>query len=211
VTALVVLACAIVAILLVVRPSIDAADDRRDELLSTNARLAVSQTGTTLKRGDRTCVDEILLPKGSRVLRVYPGYEAGRRSPRLRFDVRVRGGADLGTAEADRVVAGAPLDVRVAGLRPTSAARVCVRNVGRTAVSLADAREPAGDQPPVRVDVLSGRQRTELAMVPEALDRAGLFKSGLVGSFSLVLLGVLALLAVGGAVVLILRDREDGA
>ncbi|MCK9247484.1 MAG: hypothetical protein M0P31_00675 [Solirubrobacteraceae bacterium] len=202
------LAVAAIVVLLAI-PFVGAATGRVEGLLSSNTQVRVSSSATVLEPGDRACVRGVYVPDGARVVRVYPGYVA-ERSPTLRFTVRGDGGRVV-AGRATRFATGEPLLVDLGPLPTSASATVCVHNRGPSGVSLAEARGHFGAaeaRPPIRVGILSGDHPRAVALVDDALERAGLFKSGIVTPALIVLLGLAVLVGVVGALVLVLRDEE---
>ncbi|MGE4426733.1 MAG: hypothetical protein AB7G37_09810, partial [Solirubrobacteraceae bacterium] len=206
------LAVALLALLLIlVVPFVGAATDRVEGLLSSNTQVRVSSSATVLQRGERACVRGLYLPEGGRVVRVYPGF-VSRRSPTLEFAVRGDRGEPTVRGRAEDFPTEQPLLVDLGPLPVSAAGTVCVRNRGPEGVSLADARGHFGEaaaRPPIRIGILSGTRPRAVALIDDALERARLFKSGVVSPALIVILGLLVLVAVGVTLRLVLRDDGD--
>lgn len=199
----------LIAFVLVGRPLVSSALDRREKLVSTNTKVGVSATATVLRRGDRVCAAGIYLPKDATRLRVFPGTDAPG-TPRLQVALRLAKDGPLALRRTVRVTTpGQPLDVDLGTLR-ADAADVCFRNVGKIPVSIAN-REDTGDtfqgRPGIpRVDALAAGDPRTLALLPDAIERAGLFKGGLVAPGVIVVLLLLAVGVFGLAVAAAVRD-----
>jgi len=196
---------------LVARPLVGAALDDREELLSTNTAVAVSTSARVVRAGDRTCQRGLYVPDGVRRVRVFPGY-VGRRSPSIGVTLEV-GDRIVARTRVARFVSDRPLTVAIGAVATGDDGVLCLRNAGPVDLSLAEARQQFGGEAraPVRVDLLGPGERSTLAMVPDALERAGRFKAGIVGWGTIVGLGAALLAAVAALVAVVLRGRGGGA
>jgi len=202
----------VIALAVIGRPLISGALDRRPEVVGSNTKVGVSNTATILAEDQRVCSPGVYVPDDATKLQIYPGAaDPGTR----RIRVTVRDG-DRGRVLVRRTIVVPRPDVPTAvdlGSAATTEGRVCFTNVGRRDVSLAN-REDTGETYQgkagiPRVDVLTADSPRTIALVPDAIDRAGLFKGDLVGPWLIVLLGVLAGATLIWAVVSVLRDTAD--
>jgi hypothetical protein len=208
-TAVVLAVGALLVLLVVARPLALAGIEEREELLSSNTSVLTSDSARIVRRGKSTCQDRVYLPGGAARIRLYPGFR-GTGTTRLRLSVGARGRVGQRTT-VDDVASGQPLTLALDDPARTTDAVVCIRNIGRRDVSIAEARGAFGgeQEAPIRIDVLGAGARDTVTMVPSAVERAGRLKSTLVGRGTLVL-GAVAVLAVTVLLgLIVLRSREE--
>lgn len=203
--------------------------DRRIELLATNTRSAFSPSAETVRPGERSCTDLrrddlLTIPSGTTAVRLFPAYTS-RAAPRLSVVLTGAGATVRGDSPAT-YPPGQPVLLALDRTVPDGVRRICVRNDGRSTVTLARAVDAGGndrevpldqggpDREPrvrstVRFDLIGEQDAVALSLLGEGLDHAGAYKPDGVGP--VVIAAGFVLLLLGGltGVVFVLRTPDD--
>jgi hypothetical protein len=208
----------------------------RDEVLATNTRATVSPTAYVLRSGARVCADTqadplLSVPKGTRALRVYPGYRSAQPPA---FDVQASAKGEIRRVHVSRYRSGVPVDVTFDQPTTRRLTSVCIRNNGPSTVQFAITVEGQGGVrrgPPVRshragrkaargpllvrFDAIGRRDVPSVSLVGTALTHAAAFKPAGVGPV-LIALGLVFVLLLAAAIGTLLgwssrtQDAADG-
>lgn len=203
-------------------PIIVRAVHREPRLAASNSRVITSKAAITIAPGTRRCQQGEFVPAAAGTARVFVGMAGAQGVP---FELTL-------TSRADRVrqryeLAGYTASTVVIALRPRPAdlqvAELCIRNRGRTVLSLADNLVSSNPEAPpssntpyqskrgeVRVDYLEPGDRSVIEQLPRVAERFALFKAvdglgrwALWGS-----LGALLALGIAGAMVVVRSTRS---
>ncbi len=200
-------------------------------LAATNTRVIRSVGGVILAPKSERCQGGEYVPAEASRLQVYPGATSGTGPPlvvtvrngagRAVTRVRVPGGYPL--SRPDRPAP--PLSVPLPANRPTvELARLCFRNAGRSAISLAGNLGTANPATPgavngpgqrsaeeVRADFFLSGSRSGLSVAGRAVERATLLRPGFIGAWTIWALLALFLGACTAMVTWFVRNAEREA
>jgi hypothetical protein len=217
---LVVLGAALAAVLL----------QRGPRVAYDNARLL--DAGVALHPGEDACQPREVVPPGAARLRLWVATGGKPGGP---LGVAIGRGAGSARASTPGSLTDGPVDVALApSPRPADATPICVRNAGRSDISLMGSTVPPGSQPagkvptdpqsnaspatvngvvygvPVRMRMQWRRahDQTWLAVAPDIAQRSSLLKPSFFGAWTFWLAIGGAVLALLGAVALVVRQAN---
>jgi len=184
----------------------------KERYASSNGADWPSASAATLRAGRTTCQTEAYVPSDAATVQLFAGTN-GASGPPLSLRI-AQSGRPLQKAGTRGGYGTEPVEMALRGPAPADRpARVCITNEGRVPVQFARAdalgfgplQVAGATDPRIRLDFLRPGRETGWEIAPKVVERAALFKGGLVTPATL-WLGLAAVLAAGAVGVrLVLR------